>query len=83
LPDTPETFTVSLTNLPLDGDVIIQRHQVDADNGNLKAFLDNPNQRDPNLQMVQTTGCVENGQLMLPQHSLGLGVTLWRILPLH
>jgi hypothetical protein len=33
--------------------------------------------------MVQTTGRVENGQLTLPQYSLGLGVALWRILPLH
>jgi hypothetical protein len=33
--------------------------------------------------MVQTTGCVENGQLTLPQHSLGLGVAYWRILPQH
>jgi hypothetical protein len=80
LPDTPETFTVSLNNLPLDGDVTIQRYQVDATTSNLKAFLDNPEQADPNLQMVQTTGRVENGQLTLPQCSLGLGVTLWRIL---
>jgi hypothetical protein len=83
LPDTPETFTVSLNNLQFDGDVTIQRYQVDAVTGNLKAFLDNPGHPDPNLQMVQTTGRVENGQLTLPQHSLGLGVTLWRILPLH
>jgi hypothetical protein len=81
LPDAPETFTVSLNNLPFDGDVTIQRYQVDAATGNLKAFLDDPGHPDPNLQMVQTTGRVENGQLTLPQYGLGLGVTLWRILP--
>ena len=56
LPDMPETFTVSLTNLPFDGDVTIQRYQVDAATSNLKAFLDDPGHPDPNLQMVQTTG---------------------------
>ena len=44
LPDTPETFTLGLNNLPFGGDVTIQRYQVDAANGNLKAFLDNPDQ---------------------------------------
>jgi len=73
LPDTPETFTVSLNNPQFDGDVTIQRYQVDAATSNLKAFLDYADHPDPNLQMVQTTGRVENGQLTLPQYSLGLG----------
>jgi hypothetical protein len=79
--DTPETFSVELDNLPLDGAVTVERYLVDANTSNLEAFLLQPGHPDPSLQKVeQFSAQVQNGQLILPSRSLGLGVTFWRVL---
>jgi hypothetical protein len=79
--DTPRTFSVELNNLPLNGVVTVERYLVDANTSNLKAFLTQPGQPDPSLQKVeQFSAQVNNGQLILPSRTLGLGVTFWRIL---
>src|SRR5262249_49723823 len=79
--DTPETFSVELDNLPFNGTVTVQRYLVDANTSNLAAFLAQPSQPDPSLQMVeQFSAELQNGKLVLPSRSLGLGVTLWRVL---
>jgi hypothetical protein len=79
--DTPENVLVELDNLPFDdGPVSVRRYLVDANTSNLKAFLDNSNHPDPSLQMVeQFTAQVQDGRLVLPSVSLGLGVTLWKV----
>jgi hypothetical protein len=79
--DTAQTFSVELNNLPFDGTVTARRYLVDAYTSNLEAFLTQPGQPDPSLQMVeQFTVQIVNGQLILPARSLGLGVTFWQIL---
>jgi hypothetical protein len=79
--DTPQTFSVELDHLPLNGVVTAERYLVDANTSNLKAFLEQPGRPDPNLQRVeQFNAQVINGQLILPPRTLGLGVTFWRIL---
>jgi hypothetical protein len=79
--DKPQTFSVELNNLPLNGVVTVERYLVDANTSNLKAFLTQPGQPDPGLQKVEHFSAqVNNGQLVLPSRTLGLGVTFWRIL---
>jgi hypothetical protein len=79
--DTAKAFSVEFDNLPFDGSVIVRRYLVDAYTSNLAAFLSQPGQPDPGLQVVeQFTGQVQNGQLILPARSLGLGVTFWQVL---
>jgi len=78
--DTPQTFSVELDNLPFNGVVTVQRYLVDANTSNLAAYLSQPGQPDPRLQQVeQFTAQVIGGQLTLPARTLGLGVTLWRV----
>jgi hypothetical protein len=84
--DAPQTFSVELDNLPFNGIVAVQRYVVDANHSNLAAYLYPPSgQVDPNLQpdlqmVEQFNAQVQNGQLILPARSLGLGVTFWQIL---
>ena len=84
--DTPQTFSVQLDNLPFNGIVTVQRYLVDANHSNLAAYLYPPSGQvdpglQPELQMIeQFNGQVQNGQLILPSRSLGLGVTFWRVL---
>jgi len=78
--DTPQTFSVELDHLPFNGEVTVERYLVDANTSNLKAFLTQPSHPDPTLQQVeQFTAKVTGGQIILPARTLGLGVTLWRI----
>jgi len=80
--DTPETFSVELKNLPFNGDVTVRRYLIDANTSNLEAFLLQPSRPDPGLQMVeQFSTQVQNGQMVLPARTLGLGVTFWRVGP--
>jgi hypothetical protein len=79
--DTPQTFSVELDNLPLNGVVTVQRYLVDANTSNLEAYLNQPGHPDPNLQMVESFPAqVQNGRLSLPSRTLGLGVEFWRVL---
>ncbi|MBV8918205.1 hypothetical protein [Bradyrhizobium sp.] len=79
--DTAKTFSVEFDNLPFDGTVTVRRYLVDASTSNLAAFLSQPGQPDPSLQMVeQFSAEVQNGQLVLSPRSLGLGVTFWQVL---
>jgi hypothetical protein len=79
--DTAKAFSVEFDDLPFDGTVTVRRYLVDAYTSNLAAFLSQPGQPDPSLQMVeQFTAQVQNGRLILPARSLGLGVTFWQVL---
>jgi hypothetical protein len=84
--DAAETFSVELDNLPFNGTVTVQRYVVDANHSNLAAYLYPPSGQvdpglQPDLQMVeQFNAQVQNGQLILPSRSLGLGVTFWQVL---
>lgn len=83
--DTPETFSVQLDNLPFTGTVTVERYLVDAQTSNLQAYLTQPGQPHPSLQRVEQfpVDVVQlpngSGQLILPQRTLGLGVTYWRV----
>jgi hypothetical protein len=78
--DTPQTFSVELDNLPLNGVVTVERYLVDANTSNLEAYLNQSTHPDPHLQQVETfTAQIIGGKLTLPARTLGLGVTFWRV----
>lgn len=80
--DTAQSFSVRLEQLPFaSSSVSVKRYLVDAQTSNLAAYLNAPSHPDPNLQLVeQFTALVDDdGTLMLPARTLGLGVSLWQV----
>nr|WP_157872544.1 hypothetical protein [Bradyrhizobium sp. ORS 278] len=77
--DAPQTFSVEFDNVPFDGAVNVRRYLVDANTSNLAAYLLQPTRPDPTLQVVEEfTATVQDGRLILPVRTLGLGVTFWQ-----
>ena len=78
--ETPEAFSLDVGNLPFsNGPVTVERYLIDADNSNLARFLGDPSHL-PDLQKFTSTGTVTGGKLTL-SGTLGLGVSLYRVLP--
>ena len=81
-PQAPEPFKIELKNLPFnEAEVTVRRYLIDATHSNLEAFYNHTDHPSPHLQLVEEfTAQVQNGRLVLPASSLGLGVMLYRIL---
>ncbi|MCP3399285.1 hypothetical protein [Bradyrhizobium sp. CCGB20] len=80
--EVPEAFSLAVDNLPFsNGPVTVERYLIDANNSNLARFLVDSS-RSPDLQKTTLTGTVTGGKLTLSD-SLGLGVSLYRVLPPH
>jgi len=78
--EVPEAFLLAVDNLPFgNGPVTVERYVIDATHSNLAVFLADPNQS-PDLQQTTLTATVSGGQLTLSD-TLGLGVSLYRVLP--
>lgn len=81
--DTAQDFTVELRRLPFAGrEVTVERYLIDARTSNLQAFLTLPSHPSPDLQRVErfTAQVDPMGVLTLPVRTLGLGVSLWRVI---
>lgn len=78
----PEPFKLELNHLPFyDGEVTVKRYLVDRTHSNLAAFLGDPDHPSPYLQLVEEFNApVQNGRLVLPASSLGLGVMFYNVL---
>lgn len=81
--DPGERFTLEVDNLPFaNGEVTVERYLIDERTSNLATFLRDPALcPDPNLQKDTMLGTVTGGKLTLPDNRLGLGVSLYRVLP--
>jgi hypothetical protein len=85
--DSPENVSVTIDNLPFNGNVTVTRYLVDSVTSNFEAFLADPT-KTADLHGVETfTATVQNGQLTLTPHdssgqvtTLGLGVTYWKVM---